>query len=53
MPDLACYQKVRVRAFYCPKMSPQLPILMELRHFDFLEGGPKTQKIGKNWTSKF
>ena len=22
MPDLACYQKVWVRAFYCPKMSP-------------------------------
>ena len=21
MPDLACYQKVRVGAFYCPKMS--------------------------------
>ena len=21
MPDLACYQKVWVKAFYCPKMS--------------------------------
>merc|ERR1711966_610057 len=26
------------------------PILMELRHFEFLEGGPKRPKIAENWT---
>ena len=48
MPDVACYQKAWVRDFYCPKMSLWLPILMELWHFEFLEGGPKRPKIGKN-----
>merc|ERR1711966_149358 len=28
------------------------PILMELRHFEFLEGGPKRPKIGENWTPR-
>ena len=53
MSSLFCYGKVGARAFYCPKMSLSLPIWMELWHFEFLEGGPKRPKIGKNWTSKF
>ena len=42
-----------LRTLYCPKMNLYLSILMELWHFEFLEGGLKIRKIGENWTSHF
>ena len=34
-------------------LTPDIDGVTAVWHFGFLEGGPKTRKIGTIWTSKF